>query len=406
MKLLIFGANWYNHGDESAIRSMLDEIISIYPKAEIRIVFNQDNVSIPYKNIKVYTSFYAPSRRHDPFNYISYNVAKVSNWHSYLFFGKYKDKINEFNELANWCDYAIYAPGGPSFGDIYRQWFLVDEMIILHNFKKPYFFYAPSMGPFTLNRKHIKYALENADYICLREEKSKIYLEQININKKPLVTLDAAFQHPFDEYTERKILEQNKKLLDFIRNRNTVGITITNLRWHDKDINLERENRIKESFGCIIKYLINNGYNVLLIPQLFGKDNDSNYMKQFLINERCYIIDEKYDCYFQQYLISRIHSVIGMRYHSNIFSAKVGTPFISVSYEQKMSGFMSKAKLSQYCLNIDDLTPENLLQKYKLLESTYLTYKNILASEQHEFIDISKLTTQKLCDQLEKHNIR
>ena len=41
-------------------------------------------------------------------------------------------------------------------------------------------------------------------------------------------------------------------------------------------------------------------------------------------------MDDMHDCYFQQYIISLIKAVVGMRYHSNIFSAKMGTPFVSV----------------------------------------------------------------------------
>ena len=44
------------------------------------------------------------------------------------------------------------------------------------------------------------------------------------------------------------------------------------------------------------------------------------------------------------------YAIIGMRYHSNIFSAKAGTPFISISYEQKMAGFMNKMNLEKYCI--------------------------------------------------------
>lgn len=69
-------------------------------------------------------------------------------------------------------------------------------------------------------------------------------------------------------------------------------------------------------------------------------------MKEYCFDEDNYFVicsdDEKYDTYFQQYVIGCMYAVIGMRYHSNIFSAKMGTPFISISYEQKMQGFMKK----------------------------------------------------------------
>ena len=42
MNIFVFGANWYNRGDESAVRAMLDEIKDRYPECNIKIHFNQN----------------------------------------------------------------------------------------------------------------------------------------------------------------------------------------------------------------------------------------------------------------------------------------------------------------------------------------------------------------------------
>lgn len=85
---------------------------------------------------------------------------------------------------------------------------------------------------------------------------------------------------------------------------------------------------------------------MIFIPQLYGNGNDYDLMSQYVTSsESCYVVkadSDLYDAYFQQFLISKLYMVIGMRYHSNIFSAKMGTPFVSISYEQKMQGFMKK----------------------------------------------------------------
>ena len=65
---------------------------------------------------------------------------------------------------------------------------------------------------------------------------------------------------------------------------------------------------------------------------------------------------EERDTYFQQYVIGKLYAVVGMRYHSNIFSAKMGIPFVSVSYEQKMKGFMQSIGLSEYCIDLNELS--------------------------------------------------
>lgn len=124
-------------------------------------------------------------------------------------------------------------------------------------------------------------------------------------------------------------------------------------------------------------------------------------MKSFAI-QNCYVMSDKYDCYFQQFIISKIKAVVGMRYHSNIFSAKMGTPFVSVSYEQKMQGFMKKAGLLEYCLPIRELSANSLCDKFESMMGGYDEYKNILTIKKDEFKKESSKTTELICQLLNK----
>lgn len=49
-----------------------------------------------------------------------------------------------------------------------------------------------------------------------------------------------------------------------------------------KKTNLDLERKINNAFDKFINWLINENYKILFIPQLFGKDNDSSYMKKFM----------------------------------------------------------------------------------------------------------------------------
>lgn len=405
MKIFVFGANWYNHGDESAIRAMIDQLLIKYPNAEIKIQFNQDDVKMPYSNLCVVKGFKRPSRKRDPLNYILYIYAILNNWKRYMFVGDMKKRVDEFYDAAKWCDYAIYAPGGPSFGDYYRQYELVEMMMILKACSKPYFFFAPSMGPFKHYKNRIKYVLESADYICIREPLSLRYIRQIGVNNKVTITLDSAFQHMYNYNENYKKLNKKEKLEKFISEGKVIGITITDLQWHEKKPNLDLERKINNAFDKFINWLINENYKILFIPQLFGKDNDSSYMKKFM-KKNCEIISENEDCYFQQFIISKLYAVVGMRYHSNIFSAKVGTPFISVAYEQKMSGFMEKTGLGDYCIRIEGLSYQNLKEHFELLEKDYNRYKDFLMQEKNEFVKESRNTMLKLCERINIYGLK
>jgi len=84
------------------------------------------------------------------------------------------------------------------------------------------------------------------------------------------------------------------------------------------------------------------------------------------------------DTYFQQYIISKLYAVEGMRYHSNIFSAKVGIPFIPIVYEEKMEGFINISGLNSYSITLDELSFEKLEEKFEKLNNNYDEVKSIL----------------------------
>ena len=139
-----------------------------------------------------------------------------------------------------------------------------------------------------------------------------------------------------------------------------------------------------------------NGYGIVFIPQLFGGENDYDLMSQYMQKKDTFIVDAanpEYDAYFQQYLIGRLYAVIGMRYHSNIFSAKMGTPFISISYEQKMIGFMKSAGLEKYCISINNISVKEINDKFELLEKNYDKYKTELNLMHNYLKEKSLLTT-------------
>ena len=113
-----------------------------------------------------------------------------------------------------------------------------------------------------------------------------------------------------------------------------------------------------------------------------------------------------YDTYFQQYVIGKLYAVVGMRYHSNIFSAKMGTPFVSISYEQKMKGFMEKMGLSQYCIPVESLTESELKSKFNDMISAYEEYKNLLENKHEEMLKQAYSSTEAVLKILEENDRR
>ena len=231
------------------------------------------------------------------------------------------------------------------------------------------------------------------------------YLKEYGIKNPVYVTMDSAFQHPIDEEKYSKQFADDLELTRFIsRFDKVVGITITDLMWNPKyKGNDDIKENIISTFKAVVYELTNRGYGVLFIPQLFGICNDADFMGSFA-NKECYVlpVTQKNDCYYQQFVIGKMFAVIGMRYHSNIFAAKMGTPFISISYEQKMSGFMQIAELEKYCIDINDLSKDVVVRTFDELCNHYTEYKKDLRSKKLAWQQKAHETTDRVIDIIDK----
>lgn len=403
MKITIVHAHWNNRGDEAALRALIDEVVAKYPGAEINVyVLVRDVKQFPYTepNIHLFNMQY-PKRK----NKLDYWLSCISKGKIAIF-----KNSKEFIKMVKGSDLVLHAPGGPSIGDIYfnnEEKYLL-RLNLVRKMGIRYAFYAPSMGPFkseNAGRNRLrKKVLEGAEFIYLREGQSADYVKEFGVKDKEIkVSLDSAFQHYGDEEIYGRQLAEYTDLNNFLKSYDrVVGMTTTDLKWHPvHGQNPELKENIKKSFDEMIDYLGKKGIGVLFVPQLFGEHHDMKYMKSFA-GDNCFVMDETHDCYFQQYVIGKLYAVIGMRYHSNIFSAKMGTPFVSVAYEQKMSGFMEISGLSDYCIPIKDLSAKALIDKFEKLENNYSAYKNILAQKKEEWVKKSHLTTDEVFEVLDR----
>ena len=373
MNILVINAHWYNRGDEAAIRAMLREIKVSVKDCEIRIQAALPQMQPEERHIegaKVIECYPCGRKQiiESMLFAMSFGVISASN------------QLKAFVENVKWADLILHAPGGPSISDTYGG----DELKYLSRFaiakavKTPYVFYAPSMGPFGQGWKnHLrKYLLNSAECIMVREAISKEYLKTLKLNKDVAVTLDSAFQTPIDEQYYLEELKQDKELFEFMStDKKVVGITITPLSGNPAYAsNKNLRNEILECFSKFVSTLNEDGFRVLFIPQLFGKTNDYNYMSECAANHEAYVVKPTHDSFFQQFIIGQLHMVFGMRYHSNVFSAKMGTPFVSISYEQKMKGLMEILEFNDLCLDIHELSYEKLVEKYHYLAQNYDMY--------------------------------
>ena len=406
MKVMIVNCHTANRGDEAAVHALVDKLIENYPDIDITVAV-RGNTFYPNfpKNVTIIPQYVV-------------NGMKMEIEYCLLYLTKGKLKLSntakQFFKYLDEADLVLHGPGGPSIGDVYLDaeptYLKLYDLLIRMN--KPYMFYAPSMGPFKNGKRKNwrKRVLLNAKEIVLRDPVSKNYVDEFlkNDGKESVLTLDSALQYDINLEENEKTFLEYQELIEFLDNHEKcVGITITDLTWHPvHSKNIQLVNNIKKSFSEFLEYLEKNNYGVVFIPQLYGNDDDEELMKKYMRNSKNYFVIEannpKYDTYFQQYVIGKLYAVIGMRYHSNIFSAKMGTPFISVSYEQKMSGFMKKMGLENYLINISDLSFDNLKDKFRLLSDNYEEYHKVLCDKNEYMKKESSKTTEIVKEYLNK----
>ena len=405
MIITIVNCHIENRGDEAAIHALVDELISIYPDAMIYLLLRGNTFYPNMPNqVKMIKQFVPGNCK----SLIAYYSAKLTNCRLRI-----SSTGKSTMEIMKKSDIIVHAPGGPSIGDIYYEgeptYLRLYDLAIIMN--KPYMFYAPSMGPFERKERNgwRKRVLEHAEAIVLRDPISAKHVSKLMPESQVYQTLDSAFQHDIDIEANQFKLDQYSELSIFLKSHSKcVGVTITDLLWHPVYSNDSSVGeRIRKTFLKTLEELVEKGYGIVFIPQLYGKGNDYDLMSSYCANDDYYVItanDDRYDTYFQQFVISKLYAVIGMRYHSNIFSAKMGTPFISVSYEQKMQGFMEKMELSDYCLKLEDLNPESLLRVFNRLENDYANYRIYLENKHDEMRMESYKTTKILIDVINRLN--
>ncbi len=373
--ITIVNAHWNNRGDEAALLAVVEGVREKYHHSMITIIFKDDHAIDQFPQLENVAYFSAK------FKAKIWDIWLTTLTHGILGINQALKKT--VRELVN-SDLIIYSPGGSVIND--RFWWIKQmeylvPFICAKFYRIPLFIAAPSIGPFDEKKPNTirKWLLKTPRIMCVREEISRKYLAGIGITKNVHVTIDSAFLNIVDQATNQSKLEAYKELDAFINSRaKVVGITITDFSWHVKYHNDSALlARIEESFRKFINKLSDQDYGILFIPQLFGNQNDFEYMDKYS-GPTTFTMDDTHDANFQQYVISKLYAVIGMRYHSNIFAAKMGTPFLAVAYEEKMQGFMELADLAEYSIPLQDISYEALLGKYELLESNHSAFRKKL----------------------------
>lgn len=408
MNILLINQPLDNRGDESAHKALLRSLVTKIPNVHITVLFIGNSM----KSIK---EFEVNS------NAITYiRIIPQKGWTKIgkygLIFSPYlwflHPTLRAIIKYYRKADLILCAPGGICMGG-FQNWPHLYSLYIAKFLNKKLAYYGRSFGPFpekTLSNKLFKkYSLKMLNYfyfLSIRDNKSEKLAQILNI--KYITTVDSAFLDTphIDIPIEISDLYKSSPYIVFVPN---------SLIWHyayknkiNKEISLSFFSHLTE---ILLKTFPNS--KILMLPQIYDFEIPQNgdmyffyEIKDKLKDDRIIVLSEQYSSDVQQAIISKSQFVVGARYHSIVFAINNKRPFISLSYEHKMTGLLETLNQTENMIDITKAldTKENRNQTYILFKQklSKISSSNYASEATVEAKKIANQCLQKFIDLISK----
>ena len=374
MKIVITNAyTWYNKGDAGILLATIDVLKKVYKDAEFSILsFAPDTDRIKYSTDKSIKE--VESNILNPHPYKHTKIGRILAIGKLFFkmlqmqiglklFRKNTIKKNKSLELLENADIIVVCGGGFLGGKKLDSLMHIYQIYVDTLFKKPVYVMGNSIEPISnkVVKKYTEGVLKRVDYIFAREKITEEYLKKILPFNKFCRIPDMAFSLEDKEY-EFDYMDKLKKENDII-----IGITVRNWNFPNvKDKNKAKENYLK-AVADSMDFIIEKYNSVFVfVPQViveFGDDTETaKEIKKIMKNSNKFVIrNDDYSPYEIKAMASNCDYFIGTRMHSNIFATSMKIPTTAIAYEKKTNGIMETVNMSDYVVEIDTITKEELI---------------------------------------------
>jgi len=257
-----------------------------------------------------------------------------------------------FYKIIRSVDLVLVTGGTPLYD--YNHFYRFLLIILPKILSKPVVFFGVGVKPIDsrIGKFLIKYLVNKADMISVRDPLSKKLLKKLGVKKEIKVTGDSAimltpknFSFPYNDFTiiVPRCLSSNYKK-----------------HFHQK-LNKYEINKIKKWLKSKILFTKNK---IIYIPFNSNHyDDDMPWINEF--NKICPSIIIKNNISVQEmlFIFSKAKNVIGLRLHSLIFAFMQNVPFETYSYDIKIDGFLELSKTKE----INKIKKDILEEKEKIL---------------------------------------
>lgn len=289
---------------------------------------------------------------------------------------------------------ALLSGGGSLIQDKTSSkslWYYLGIMLIGKFLRKKVYVIGQGIGPVDkkFNRWLTAKILNKIDGIAVRDELSKEYLKQLNVRKHVVVAADLVLNFPCSD---------DKKVFDKVREKEGIDLNsseyvlICTREWENSELSRVELARAADLIAQ------DYGYKIVFLPfyheDIEESDRVATYMKtpyEILTGE--YEIEEILN------IIKGSSLLIGVRLHSLIFAFISLVPFVGISYDPKVEGFLKSVGESS-AGDINSFTAENILKKVNSILQQKEEYINNMSKR----LDELKERAKKNFDILFEHN--
>lgn len=233
----------------------------------------------------------------------------------------------------------------------------------------------------THGRHIISQLLKRASLISARDQPSKQILTSL-LDRRIILTGDTAlFMEPARRGEIQSILDKigtDRPIVAFCPR----CLSIEEKQHYHDPLTRQDIGKIRHILARTADHVNNEGYNVVFIPfHRDGVDNDFTEIEKIRLlmkTKRSMVLKGEVSPQVMMRLLGSMELVIGLRLHSLVFAAAMGTPFASISYDTKIAGFMELAGM-QDCLVHLGQGLEKLSNVVDVIRSNRLGYVEILS---------------------------
>ncbi|WP_050616533.1 polysaccharide pyruvyl transferase CsaB [Bacillus testis] len=327
MKIVISGFYGLgNTGDEAILESIVDNLKDSLDNPDITVFSLSPDVTAKEREVKaVYRGW-----RHDN-----------------------KGKIRALRDAD-----LLISGGGGLLQDAYPTKFLFGPLpyyllivLLAKMCGTKVMFFSQGIGPVTSRWGKTLMKMANmADFITVRDQFSKDYLEKLGVTKpETVVTSDIVFA--FKKKHDRACMDS----LDLGPYEKLVAVSMRPWFEHTKQF---------EQTAQILDELIEKrNITPVFVPMEGHHDTaaSENVMKHMKHRDKCVMLGENFTP--NQYLnfIADCDLTIGMRLHALIFSTLSGVPHIGLSYDKKVESLLKRSGMWDFSADLMEIDPDTLV---------------------------------------------